>query len=103
MASLRNTVSSTLGTVVTAADAVTQSINTAVIGVDMLNKWAQNEQSKQKANLKYDAAIVEKEAKQRALMKITDLNLEVANYISKSDVHAAAWVQAEAELAELMK
>ena len=103
MASLRNTVSSTLGTVVTAADAVTQSINTAVIGVDMLNKWAQNEQAKQKANLKYDAAIVEKEAKQRALMKITDLNLEVANYISKSDVHATAWAQAEAELTELMK
>lgn len=103
MASLRNTVSSTLGTVVTAADAVSQTINTAVIGVDMLNKWAQNEQSKQKANLKYDSALVEKEAKQRALMKITDLNIEVANYISKSDVHAAAWAQAETELTELMK
>ena len=103
MASLRNTVSSALGTVVTAADAVTQTIDTAVVGVNMLNAWALNEQAKQKANLKYDSALVEKEAKQRALLKITDLNLEVANYISKSEVHAAAYAQAEAELEELMK
>lgn len=103
MPSLRHTVGSALGTITTTADAITSTINTAVIGVDMLSAWAQNEQAKQKANLKYDSLIVEKEAKQRATLRIADLNIEAATYSTKSPVHAAAITQATDELEAMLK
>ena len=102
MASLRNTVSSTLNTVVTAADAVSQTIDTATVGIGMLNKWAVNEAKKQEENLKFDPLAIEEEAKNRVFLRLADLEMEAANYIARSPAHAQAFANAEAKVAAFL-
>ena len=98
MASFRSSISAALGTVQTTADTVTKTVATAAIGVDMLHNWAALEQQKQLASQKYEVKFVEKEAKNKAVMRLAELNIESANWMTKSPLHAAAYQEALAEL-----
>ena len=97
-ATFRTTITSTLGTVQTTAETITKTIGTAAIGVDMLHNWAALEQQKQLASQKYEVKFVEKEAKNKAAMRLAELNMEAARYMAKDQMHAAAYEQALAEL-----
>ena len=98
MASFRSSITAALGTVQTTADTITKTISTAAIGVDMAYNWAALEQQKQLASQKYEVKFVEKEAKNKAAMRLAELNMEAAKYMAKDAMHAAAY---EAALAEL--
>lgn len=98
MASFRSSITAALGTVQTTADTVTKTISTVAIGVDMAYNWAALEQQKQLASQKYEVKFVEKEAKNKAAMRLAELNMEAAKYMAKDAMHAAAY---EAALAEL--
>ena len=98
MASFRSSISAALGTVQTTADTVTKTVSTAAIGVDMLHNWAALEQQKQLASQKYEVKFVSKEAKSKAAMRLAELNIEAANWMSKSTLHAAAYQEALQEL-----
>lgn len=89
MATFRTTISSTLGTITTTADAITKTVGAAAIGVDMLHSWADAAQKEQqhrqaieaktaKARIEYEAArelkgilseIHKMDADEKALMK----------------------------------
>lgn len=98
MASFRSSITAALGTVQTTADTVTKTISTVAIGVDMAYNWAALEQQKQLASQKYEVKFVEKEAKNKAAMRLAELNMEAAKYMAKDAMHHAAY---EAALAEL--
>ena len=98
MATFRTTITSTLGTVQTTAETITKTIGTAAIGVDMLHNWAALEQQKQLASQKYEVKFVEKEAKNKAAMRLAELNMEAAKYMAKDAMHHAAYTEALAEL-----
>lgn len=98
MASFRSSITAALGTVQTTADTVTKTISTVAIGVDMAYNWAALEQQKQLASQKYEVKFVEKEAKNKAAMRLAELNMEAAKYMAKDTMHHAAY---EAALAEL--
>lgn len=98
MASFRTSVSSLLGTVATTADTLTQTVSTVAIGVNMAHSWAALEQQKQLASQKYEVKFVEKEARNKAAMRLAELNMEAAKYMAKDAMHHAAY---EAALAEL--
>ena len=98
MASFRSSITAALGTVQTTADTVTKTISTVAIGVDMAYNWAALEQQKQLASQKYEVKFVEKEAKNKAAMRLAELNMEAAKYMTKDAMHHAAY---EAALAEL--
>ena len=98
MATFRTTITSALGTVQTTAETITKTIGTAAIGVDMLHNWAALEQQKQLASQKYEVKFVEKEAKNKAAMRLAELNMEAAKYMAKDAMHHAAYEQALAEL-----
>lgn len=98
MASFRSSISAALGTVQTTADTITKTVSTTAIGVDMLHNWAALEQKKQLASQKYEVKFVEKEAKNKAAMRLAELNMEAAKYMAKDPMHAAAYEQALAEL-----
>ena len=98
MASFRSSITAALGTVQTTADTVTKTISTVAIGADMAYNWAALEQQKQLASQKYEVKFVEKEAKNKAAMRLAELNMEAAKYMAKDAMHHAAY---EAALAEL--
>ena len=98
MASFRSSITAALGTVQTTADTVTKTISTVAIGVDMAYNWAALEQQKQLASQKYEVKFVEKEAKNKAAMRLAELNMEAAKYMAKDAMHHAAY---EAALVEL--
>ena len=98
MATFRTTITSALGTVTTTAEAITKTISTVAIGVDMAHDWATMERLKQQATNKHELKFVEKEAKNKAAMRLAELNMEAAKYMAKDQMHAAAY---EAALAEL--
>lgn len=98
MASFRSSITAALGTVQTTADTVTKTISTVAIGVDMAYNWAALEQQKQLASQKYEVKFVEKEAKNKAAMRLAELNMEAAKYMAKDAMHHAAY---EAALADL--
>lgn len=98
MASFRSSITAALGTVQTTADTVTKTISTVAIGVDMAYNWAALEQQKQLASQKYEVKFVEKEAKNKAAMRLAELNMEAAKYMAKDAMHHTAY---EAALAEL--
>ena len=98
MASFRSSITAALGTVQTTADTVTKTVATAAIGVDMLHTWAALEKQKQLASQKYEVKFVEKEAKNKAAMRLAELNMEAAKYMAKDAMHHAAYTEALAEL-----
>ena len=98
MTTLRATVGSALATVTASADAVVKTINTVTVGVDMFANWANLEKAKQEANIKYESKFVELDAKERALVRLSDIKLQTANYINKSPAHKLAYEQASADL-----
>ena len=98
MATFRTTITSTLGTVATTAEALTKTVSTVAIGVDMAHDWATMERLKQQATNKHELKFVEKEAKNKAAMRLAELNMEAAKYMAKDAMHHAAYEQALAEL-----
>lgn len=98
MASFRSSVTAALGTVQTTADTITKTVATAAIGVDMLHNWASLEQQKQLASQKYEVKFVEKEAKNKAAMRLAELNLEAAKFMAKDKAYEQAYTAALAEL-----
>ena len=98
MATFRTTISSTLGTVTTTAEAITKSVSTVAIGVDMAHDWATMERLKQQATNKHELKFVEKEAKIKAATRLAELNMEVARFMAKDQMHHAAYTEALAEL-----
>ena len=102
MSTFRSTLGSALGTVTATADAAVRTVNTITIGVDMVHNWASLEKSKQEANMKYEKAFVEIEAKDRAVIRLADIKMSNANYAAKSAAHAAAYEAATSELEALL-
>ena len=98
MATFRTTITSALGTVSTTAEALTKTVSTVAIGVDMAHDWATMERLKQQATNRHELKFVEKEAKNKAAMRLAELNMEAAKYMAKDAMHHAAY---EAALAEL--
>lgn len=98
MATLRATASATLGSIQTAMDTTTKTINTVAIGIDMAHSWAQKEQQKQAANSKHDVRIIEHEALAQAAQRLSDVNLELSKYANKSNEHKQALANALAFL-----
>lgn len=98
MASFRSSITAALGTVQTTADAITKTISTVAIGVDMAHDWANMERLKQQATNKHELKFVEKEAKNKAAMRLAELNMEAARYMAKDAMHHAAYTEALAEL-----
>ena len=98
MATFRASITSALGTVQTTADAVTKSISTVAVGINMAHDWASMEHLKQQATQKHELKFVEKEALKKAAMRLSDLNIEVAKYMAKDPMHHAAYTEALAEL-----
>ena len=98
MATFRTTISSTLGTVTTTAEAITKSVSTVAIGVDMAHDWATMERLKQQATNKHELKFVEKEAKIKAATRLAELNMEAARFMAKDQMHHAAYTEALAEL-----
>lgn len=102
MATFKATIGTTLSTVTTSLDAVNKTINTAILGIDMAYGWVKLESEKQAEAHKHERALVRKEAKHNALVRISDMNIEAANYINRSAAHAASYKAAEEELATLL-
>lgn len=98
MSTFRSTLGSALGTVTATADAAVRTVNTLTIGVDMVHNWASLEKAKQEANIKYEKAFVELEAKDRAVIRLSEIKMSSANYAAKSEAHKAAYAAATAEL-----
>ena len=98
MTTFRATVGSALATVTASADAVVKTINTVTVGVDMFANWANLEKAKQEANIKYETKFVELEAKEHATVRLSDIKLQSAVYVNKSEAHKAAYEAAAAEL-----
>ena len=98
MATFRTTITSTLGTVSTTAEALTKTVSTVAIGVDMAHDWATMERLKQQATNKHELKFVEKEAKIKAASRLAELNMEVARFMAKDQMHHAAYTEALAEL-----
>lgn len=98
MATFRTTIASTLSTVHTTAEAITKTISTVAIGVDMAHDWANMERLKQQATNKHELKFVEKEAKNKAAMRLAELNMEAAKFMAKDAMHHAAYTEALAEL-----
>ena len=98
MATFRTTITSTLGTVSTTAEALTKTVSTVAIGVDMAHDWATMERLKQQATNKHELKFVEKEAKIKAATRLAELNMEVARFMAKDQLHAKAYEEALAEL-----
>ena len=101
MTTLRATVGSALATVTASADAVVKTINTVTVGVDMFANWANLEKAKQEANIKYETKFVALEAKERAIVRLSDIKLQSAHYVNRSAAHAAAYESASTELEAL--
>ena len=102
MATFKATIGTTLSTVTTSLDAVNKTINTAILGIDMAHSWVKLESEKQSEAHKHERALVRKEAKHNALVRISDMNIEAANYINRSQAHAASYKAAEEELVALL-
>ena len=98
MATFRATFGSALSTVTATADAAVKSVTTITVGVDMLANWANLEKAKQEANIKYETKFVELEAKERATVRLSDIKLQSATYVNKSEDHKAAYEAAAADL-----
>ena len=90
MATFRTTITSALGTVSTTAEALTKTVSTVAIGVDMAHDWASMERLKQQATNKHELKFVEKEAKNKAAMRLAELNMEAAKYIAKYSMNNSA-------------
>ena len=98
MATFRATFGSALSTITATADAAVKTVTTITVGVDMLSNWANLEKAKQEANIKYESKFVELEAKERATVRLSDIKLQSATYVNKSEAHKAAYEAAAAEL-----
>ena len=98
MTTFRATLGSALATVTASADAVVKTLNTVTVGVDMFANWANLEKAKQEASIKYETKFVALEAKERALVRLSEIKLQSAHYVNRSAAHAVAYEQASADL-----
>ena len=101
MASFKSTASSTFTAITSSLDAAVKVINTATIGVDMLHLYASEELADQKRGYRLNAATRTAEQVQEAKERVTQLQVNTANFINKSELHAQAYVSASAYIDEI--
>ena len=101
MASFKSTASSTFTAVTTTLDAAVKVVNTATVAIDMLHLYATEELADQKRGYKLNEATRIAEQVIEAKERITQLQVNTANYINKSELHAQAYVSASAYIDEI--
>ena len=101
MASFKSTATAAFNAVSTTLDSAVKIVNTATIGVDMLHLYASEELADQKRGYRLNAATRTAEQVQEAKQRITQLQVNTANFINKSELHAQAYVSASTYIDEI--
>lgn len=94
MASFKTSARATFTTIATTLDVATKTITTASIAVDMAHAFMAAELEDQKRGYKLNAGTRIAEQVEQAKRNLAAVQLESAAFISKSDVHAAAYQSA---------
>ena len=103
MASFKSTATSAFTTITTTLDTAVKVVNTAAIGIDMLQAYAQAELSDQKRSYKLNEATRVAEQVEEAKRRLAQVGIESANFINKSDEHAQAYKAAATYIDSIAK
>lgn len=91
MASFKTTTTAAFTTLTTTLDTAVKVVNTAAIGIDMLQAYAQAELADQKRSYKLNEATRVAEQVEEAKRRLAQVGIESATFINKSDEHAQAY------------
>ena len=103
MASFKTSARAAFTTVATTLDVATKSITTASIAVDMAHSFMEAELEDQKRGYKLNAGTRIAEQVEQAKRNLAAVQIESAAFISKSDVHAAAYQSAATYIDSIAK
>lgn len=103
MASFKSTTTAAFTSVTATLDAAVKVVNTATIGVDMLQAYAQAELADQKRSYKLNEATRVAEQVEEAKRRLAQVGIESATFIKKSEEHAQAYSAAATYIDSIAK
>lgn len=101
MATARLTIGSLLGTVTTAAETVTSTLNVVSLSVGMANAYVAKAAHEQQHRHRNDAELFTSRLVIEGAQAETEMNLEVIKYCKKSDEHQKLFAKAYEKYAKL--
>lgn len=103
MASFKTSAKAAFTTVATTLDATTKTINAVAMGADMLHSFMEAELHDQRVGYKLNAGKRAAEQVIEAKQAIAELQINAANFIKKSEEHAAAYASASTYIDSLVE
>ena len=101
MATSRTTVASLLGTVTTAANAVTSTFDNIDRGLSMLTKSIAKHQAIQSHKIRDDLVVSMQTINNETIIRLAESAINVDQFLNKSAEHKSYFTQYESKLAEL--